>query len=97
MSYSGKKACHIRAKPLDFRARNCENIRATDLSPPINETVPVRLYVYMFHAGFNHRKDLSNPHTTQEQLPVYYTSLLVQQTQYVVNETTVTLSIQSAS
>ena len=36
-----KKICNIRAKPLDFRANNGENIRATDLSPPKgNNLVP---------------------------------------------------------
>ena len=30
----GGKSGNIRAKPLDFRASNGENIRATDLSPP---------------------------------------------------------------
>ena len=30
----GQKACNIWAKPLDFRASNGENIRATDLNPP---------------------------------------------------------------
>ena len=29
-----KKSGNIRAKPLDFRASNGQNIRATDLSPP---------------------------------------------------------------
>ena len=29
-----KKSGNIRAKPLDFRASNGENIWATDLSPP---------------------------------------------------------------
>ena len=40
-NFGAKKICNIRAKPLDFRANNGENIRATDLSPPKgNNLVP---------------------------------------------------------
>ena len=44
MRFSGRKkiAVIIRVKPINFRASNGSNIRATDISP-LNETGPLRL------------------------------------------------------
>ena len=49
----GQKTYIMRAKPLDFRASNGENIRATDLSP-LNDTGPVCLWI-----EFNNKRYLT--------------------------------------
>ena len=40
-----QETCNIRAKPLDFRASNGENIRATDLSPPKRNWSRTPMYI----------------------------------------------------